>query len=219
MKIKSLFGLIVFTPALLAMSCGNRGNNELQTSEAQQAASSQGTKLSVDVNKSHIYWKGFKPAGSHHGMLGIKSGELFIEGDELKAGSFVLDMNHIICEDLTDQSMNEKLVGHLKSPDFFDVAAYPEGKFTITKVEKLSDNPEQMTHRISGNLQLKGIDKNITFDIKASKQDNTYYATTSAFTINRTQWGVNYQSKSIFKNLTDSFINDDIEINIHIVTQ
>jgi ABC-type Fe3+/spermidine/putrescine transport system ATPase subunit len=66
-------------------------------------------------------------------------------------------MNKILCEDLTDAKMNEQLVGHLKNADFFDVAKYPEGKFTITTVEKLNDGVN--THRISGNLELKGVSK------------------------------------------------------------
>ena len=37
------------------------------------------------------------------------------------------------------------------------------------------------------------------------------------FTIDRTQWGVNYGSKTSFKDLKDSFINDDMEVTITIV--
>jgi hypothetical protein len=39
---------------------------------------------------------------------------------------------------------------------------------------------------------------------------------TEVFTINRTDWGVNYGSKSVFENLGDKFINDDIELKISI---
>ena len=35
-----------------------------------------------------------------------------------------------------------------------------------------------------------------------------------AFTIDRTKWGVNYGSKSVFDDLGDKFINDDIELKI-----
>jgi hypothetical protein len=41
--------------------------------------------------------------------------------------------------------------------------------------------------------------------------------TSKPFSIDRTKWGVNYGSKSIFDNLGDKFINDDIglEIELH----
>jgi polyisoprenoid-binding protein YceI len=114
-------------------------------------------KLVVDTLASTVAWKGYKPGGSHRGTLGIKQGELSVENGELVSGTFTLDMNKILCEDLTDAKMNEQLVGHLKNADFFDVAKYPEGKFTITTVEKLNDGVN--THRISGNLELKGVSK------------------------------------------------------------
>ena len=34
---------------------------------------------------------------------------------------FVIDMTSITCEDLTDETWNQKLVEHLKSDDFFSV--------------------------------------------------------------------------------------------------
>ena len=40
-----------------------------------------------------------------------------------------------------------------------------------------------------------------------------------AFIIDRTQWGVNYGSKSIFDDLGDKFINDDMELKILILAK
>ncbi len=219
MRTNWFLGTTLVAISVIALACGSKKNNEAQASDAQKTAQEAGKKIMVDVKQSAIYWKGFKPGGSHHGSLGIKSGELFVENNQLKSGSFVIDMNSIADIDLTDNAMKEKLVGHLKSPDFFDAAKYPESKFTITKVEELQNQPNAMTHRISGNLQMKGVEKNITFDAKVSQEGDIYKATTAAFSIDRTQWGVNYGSKNVFKNLADSFINDDMEISITIVTQ
>ena len=36
------------------------------------------------------------------------------------------------------------------------------------------------------------------------------------FSIDRTKWGINYGSKSIFDNLGDKFIDDDMEITIDV---
>ena len=208
--------LLAAVALFIATSCSSKSGNKVDASDAKEATANVGSqKLVVDTLASTLAWKGYKPGGSHHGTLGIKQGELSIENGELVSGTFTLDMNKILCEDLTDAKMNEQLVGHLKSADFFDVAKYPEGKFTITTVEKLNDGVN--THRISGNLELKGVSKNITFDANVTNEGTIYKATTATFTIDRTQWGVNYGSKNIFKDLKDSFINDDMEVTITIV--
>ena len=208
--------LLAAVALFIATSCSSKSGNKVDASDAKEATANVGSqKLVVDTLASTVAWKGYKPGGSHHGTLGIKQGELSVENGELVSGTFTLDMNKILCEDLTDAKMNEQLVGHLKSADFFDVAKYPEGKFTITTVEKLNDGVN--SHRISGNLELKGASKNITFDAKVTNEGSSYKATTATFTIDRTQWGVNYGSKNIFKDLKDSFINDDMEVTITIV--
>lgn len=208
--------LLAAVALFIATSCSSKSGNKVDASDAKEATANVGSqKLVVDTLASTVAWKGYKPGGSHHGTLGIKQGELSVENGELVSGTFTLDMNKILCEDLTDAKMNEQLVGHLKSADFFDVDKYPEGKFTITTVEKLNDGVN--SHRISGNLELKGASKNITFDAKVTNEGSSYKATTATFTIDRTQWGVNYGSKNIFKDLKDSFINDDMEVSITIV--
>lgn len=80
---------------------------------------------------------------------------------------------------LVGAGANAKLLGHLKSPDFFNVAANPEASFTITSVTpfsgtaKDSADPRQEsiskykvtnpTHTISGNLTIKGVTKILHF--------------------------------------------------------
>ncbi|MDD4516496.1 YceI family protein [Massilibacteroides sp.] len=210
--------LIAIALIVLATACGGKSSGQkVEASAAKEVAVAEGKTLSVDLSASVINWKGFKPAGSHHGILSIKSGELYVDGDQLKSGNFVLDMTSINVQDLESGQGKEKLEGHLKSADFFDVENYPEGKFTITGVEVLSGG--EYTHRISGNLTLKDVEKNISFDAKITNNGDTYTATTATFTIDRTQWGVNYGSKNIFKDLKDSFINDEMEISITLVAK
>ncbi len=208
---------LILLSVLLFASCGQQSKNKIDPSEAKEAAAAEGQKLTVDTSASTIHWTGFKPGGSHHGTLGIKSGELFVEGTTLKSGSFVLDMNAIVCEDLKDEKSNQQLVGHLKSADFFEVEKYQEGKFTITGTEELSGGADSIKVKISGNLELKGVSKNISFNATIKKEGTNYIATTDVFSIDRTQWGVNYGSKNIFKDLKDSFINDEMEIRLVII--
>ncbi len=210
--------LLVLSIVLFAASCSNSPKNKIEGTDSQAIADGSGEQLVVDTQASSIHWVGTKPGGSHHGTIGIKEGSLAINGTDVASGSFIIDMNAIVDEDLTDQKMNEMLVTHLKSADFFDVEKYPTSSFAITKVEAVTGN-DSITHRISGNLKMKDVEKNITFDAKITKEGDAYKAVTIPFTINRTQWNVQYGSKSIFADLKDKFIDDNIELQITIIAK
>lgn len=210
--------LLVLSVLLFAASCSNSPKNKIEGTDSQAIANGSGQELVVDTQASSIHWIGTKPGGSHHGTIGIKEGNLAINGTELVSGSFTIDMNAIVDEDLTDQKMNEMLVTHLKSADFFDVEKYATSNFAITKVEAVTGN-DSITHRISGNLKMKDVEKNITFDAKITKEGDDYKAVTVPFTIDRTQWNVQYGSKSIFADLKDKFIDDNIELQITIIAK
>ncbi|NDW19501.1 YceI family protein [Dysgonomonas sp. 216] len=198
-------------------ACNNSGKNKIDAAEAQDALSGAGKTLVVDSLQSEVMWKGFKPGGSHVGTLAIQSGTLVVDSSTIKEGHFVFDLNKIVNLDLTDESMNKMLVDHLKSADFFDVAKFPVGEFVVTKTEPIVN--DTVNYLISGNLKLKDVTKNITFGAKVTKEGNLYKAKTQVFTIDRTQWGVNYGSKNVFADLKDKFINDDIELQVTIIAK
>lgn len=210
--------LLALSILLFAASCSNSPKNKIEGTDSQAVAEGSGEQLVVDTQASSIHWIGTKPGGSHHGTIAIKEGNLAINGTEVASGSFTIDMNAIVNEDLTDQKMNEMLINHLKSADFFEVEKYPTSSFAITKVEAIPSN-DSITHRISGNLKMKDVEKNITFDAKITKEGDAYKAVTVPFTIDRTQWNVQYGSKSIFADLKDKFIDDNIELQITIIAK
>ena len=57
----------------------------------------------------------------------------------------------------TDNTMRD---GHLKSDDFFNAEKFPEINFKSTSFEKLSDNK----YKITGDLTIRDVTKNVTFD-------------------------------------------------------
>lgn len=210
--------LCVAVIAFVLASCSGGAKNQTGSSDAQTVATGEGKTLVVDSLQSSVHWTGFKVGGSHHGTLAIKSGEVVVKDSTLVSGSFVIDMTKIVNLDLTDKSMNDMLVNHLKSADFFDVEKYPAGKFEITSSKNFYRNDSLFT-TISGNLTLKDVEKNITFDASIIRDGETLIAKTVPFSINRTQWGVNYGSKSIFADLKDKIINDEMEVQITIVVK
>src|SRR5947209_8048706 len=56
---------------------------------------------------------------------------------------------------------------HLRSPDFFDVAQYPELKFESTSVEQLDED----TFRITGNLSIHGVTNEIVLHAEVDGTD------------------------------------------------
>lgn len=209
-----LFSLAIV--AGLIASCGGPQGEKAETSEAQEVSVKSGDiTLQVDRVSSNVEWVGAKPTGQHNGIVDLQGGELMLSDGSIVGGNFTIDMNSIKNMDLTSEEDNAKLVGHLKSSDFFDVEKYPTAVFQITSVEPLTGNAEA-NHNITGNLTMKDVTKSITFPAMVTVNDNLVTATTPAFVIDRTQWNVQYGSKTLFKNLQDKFINDEISLSINL---
>ena len=162
-------------------------------------------KLEVNTKKSSVEWLGKKIGGQHEGTIQVKSGSFELKNDKIVAGNFVVDMTSITNTDLEDKGYNQKLVGHLKSDDFFGVEKFPEANFTITKSSKFSDGKATVT----GNVTIKGKTEMRTFDVV--KTGNEY---TAKIDIDRSKFDVRYGSNSFFDNLGDKAIADVFTLEI-----
>jgi len=199
------------------VSCKNKPSEKSAgAGDAQNVAVASGDEYSLDTVSSVLNWKGSKPGGEHIGVVSITEGKISSENGKIISGSFTIDLNTIKDLDLADADMNAKLVGHLKSPDFFDVAQFPTAKFEIVSVTEITNTGAETkgTHQVTGNLTMKVVTKSISFPATIQFSDASVKAVSEPFTINRTQWGVNYGSKSIFAELKDKFINDEIIISL-----
>lgn len=165
----------------------------------------------VDAAKSTVKWLGKKVTGEHSGTIAVKEGSLNVENGKVTGGKVVIDMNSIIDTDLTNAEWNGKLVGHLKSDDFFGVATYPTAELVISKVEGSGNN---LT--FSGNLTIKGVTNPASFTASSSKDGSaTVYKGT--LTIDRSKYNVKYGSKSFFDNLGDKVIYDEFTLDFNLV--
>lgn len=164
--------------------------------------------LAVNAAKSTVQWTGKKVTGEHTGTISIKDGSLMVEKGKLTGGKIVIDMKSIVDKDLTDPAWNAKLIGHLKSDDFFGVETYPTSELVITSV---AGSPENYT--IAGNLTIKGITNPVTFNTTASPDGKNYKGT---ITIDRAKYNIKFRSKSFFENLGDNLIYDDFTLDFNI---
>lgn len=205
--------LVLFSAvaAIVLASCaGNPEGKKAETKDSVATADQVvGTPYVVDTASSKIMWKGTKVSGFHEGTVNVKSGTLNVDSGAITGGNFVLDMNSISSTDLEGE-YKDKLDGHLKADDFFGVATHPEASFTITEV-KAGTTPTDVT--ISGNLVIKGISKNITFDGKVEEITDTTVKASADFNILREDWGVSYEGKK------DDLISKEINFRVNIVAK
>ncbi|WP_306352231.1 YceI family protein [Flavobacterium sp. '19STA2R22 D10 B1'] len=167
------------------------------------ASAQNGTKK-VDASKSKITWVGKKVTGSHEGTVNLKEGSLIFKKDVLAGGNFTIDMTTISSTDLTGEYKG-KLDGHLKADDFFGTDKFPTAKLVFKKIATKSKG----NYTVTADLTIKGITKPVTFDIAT-----TATTATSSFKINRTVYGIKYNSGSFFDSLGDKTINDDFDVTV-----
>jgi polyisoprenoid-binding protein YceI len=166
----------------------------------------------IDKEKSKLTWVGRKVTGEHTGNIKISDGKFITNGKAVTGGSFDIDMATMTCTDLTDAGYNEKLLGHLKSDDFFSTAKYPKSTFVITKIT----NTTKDQYNVKGNLTIKGITKEVEFPATISIVGNQVKAKAKIL-VDRTKYEIKYGSGSFFDGLGDKAISDEFELNVDLV--
>ncbi len=167
----------------------------------------------VDVEKSTITWVGKKVTGKHDGTIKLKEGELKMEDGHLTGGSFVIDMTSMENNDMAGKDGAVKLMGHLKSADFFNVEEHPTASFMITDVVHRGT---EGSYKVVGDLTIKGITKPIKFNTQINEEGGMKVATAD-IVVDRSEYDVRYGSGSFFDNLGDKTIYDEFELQVKLV--
>jgi polyisoprenoid-binding protein YceI len=169
------------------------------------------SEYSVDKAASKVKWEAKKVTGQHHGSISFANGSVVVKNNKISGGTFSIDMKSIADEDLTNDNMNKKLIGHLSSDDFFSVEKFPESKMVIKKVTDESGNE----FHFLADLTIKGITNPVEFKAKVSI-DGDKLTAEGIITVNRTLYGIKYGSGSFFEGLGDKMIYDDFTLAFNI---
>lgn len=212
---KVFSSLFVMALLSLTVSCKDKENQAGDAADVQ-GASAEAVAYNVDTTATVIEWTGSKQVASHHGTIKLLTGIVYVKGGKIESGNFTINMNSIVTTDVKPEDGKADLEAHLKGTNmdekadhFFNVKKYPEGKFEITKISE-----EDGKTMVEGNLTLKATTKNVKFPATVKVTDNEVSIESEKFEIDRTQWKINYGSKSVFTDLGDKFINDEIELKV-----
>ncbi|WP_276498190.1 YceI family protein [Pontibacter litorisediminis] len=207
----SLAGTLFYT--------AHAGNTNSGATAAEVAAPAKARAYKVDVATSDLKWHAKKVTGEHLGNLALQSGEMLVNGNKIVGGTFVIDMNAITCTDIKDADYNAKLVGHLKSDDFFSVDKHPTATFKISSVKPIANAAAGKPNAtVTGDLTIKGITNQVTFPATVSVKNGVASAKADV-TIDRTKYDVRYRSNSFFENLGDKAIYDDFTVTLDVTAK
>lgn len=210
---KKLLMNVFVVAALAATTVACKNDKKTTTTDAQETAkpTAEAVAYKVSTNNSTLKWEGAKViGGKHFGTVNLKEGVFSVKEGVIESGKVVIDMNSINATDVEGEE-KEMLEGHLKGTndkqksDFFDVKDFPTATFEVTGHEK--------GKALKGNLTLKGITNNIEVPVKVSEENGMLTLVSEPFTIDRTDWKINFNSGSVFKDVAkDRVISDNFTL-------
>jgi polyisoprenoid-binding protein YceI len=114
---------------------------------------------------------------------------------------------------------DKKRDGHLKSPDFFDVAKFPTMAFKAKELKQVGDKK----YKLSGDFTMKGVTKPVELDVRLGgimkdKQGKTRAGFKVTGTINRQDFGVKWNS---MLDNGGAVVGDEVELraNLEMIKQ
>jgi polyisoprenoid-binding protein YceI len=181
---------------------------------ASMSFTAKTTDYTVDKQASKIGWVGRKVTGEHSGNINVTEGKISVDGKAIKGGKFIIDMNSMTNTDITDETYKQKLVGHLKSDDFFSTAKHPTATFVLKNATAKGENQ----YNLKGDLTIKGITKEVEFPATVNIAADKITAKAKIL-VDRTKYDIKYGSGSFFDNLGDKAIDDNFELNVDLVAK
>lgn len=206
MKKQTLF-LSAICGVLLFASCNSGNQNSSETANAEPAAGAEETYTVATDSTSTIKWKGVMlGVKEHFGTISLKEGSIITKGEQLAGGSFTVDMATI---KPTDSNYDvkagytaEKLVGHLSSPDFFDIPNNPTASF---KIDSVSGSEAYGTLTIRGKSNAETV-KEVTL-----KEEGGVLKASGKLTFDRKKYDVAFDMP-----VKDMVLSNDVELVIEL---
>jgi len=155
----------------------------------------------LDQKSSFCSWKGSAVLGAYsiEGSLVPASGSLLIKTHLLMEGELIMDMKSL----KTEIKDAEK---HLRKDDFFNVKQFPQASFVLTE----SVPWQEGLGTVTGLIEIKGVTKTMQVPIKVKKEKDVWVMK-GLLVLDRTAFGITYNSPSLTDQLQEHAISDEIE--------
>ena len=122
------------TKATVNEPSANTANSANTTNTANTAPAAplatKGEALAINGDNSKVEFIGSKVTGKHDGGFNTFTGTIDLVNSKPAESGVTVDI-----DTASVYSDDEKLTGHLKSADFFDVEKFPKATFKSTKIE------------------------------------------------------------------------------------
>jgi polyisoprenoid-binding protein YceI len=172
------------------------------------------TNFNIVSAKSNIDWTGRKVTGAHNGTIGIKEGHFIFNDGKINGGNIVINTASIKILDVTDPDTNAQFAGHLASDDFFSIEKFPTATFDILSVKEISNGK----YYLEGNLTIKDITHLTGFETEVESTNNAL-SLTGKLVIDRTKYDIKFRSGNFFKDLGDTLIYNDFDLDFNITAE
>ena len=188
---------------LIGVACANPADNVPAAEVGEASAESKAAEGQAFIfsEGSTVSFIGSKVTGSHDGGFNGFEGKIVLVDGEPAMSSIemFIDMTSLWAD-------NERLTGHLKSADFFEVETYPTATFASTEIMAADEGG----YLVTGNLDLHGVVKSISFPAQIEVGPDSVTAT-AEFSIMRFDFDV------VFPGRPDDLIRDEVVIKFDIV--
>lgn len=184
-------------------SANSAGNSGAGITNSAVPIASKGEALPINSENSKLEFTGSKVTGKHEGGFKNLSGTIDLVNNKAEQSSVRVEIDTV-----SVFADDEKLTGHLRSPDFFDVEKFPKASFSSTNI--VSDTSKGADHfTVTGDFALHGVTKSITFPAVIKVEDSAV-SVNAEFSINRKDFGIVYAGKA------DDLIRDDVVIRLNL---
>lgn len=201
---KSLFTIAFAGLGLLAIATPPKGKKAATES------------YKINATESTLKWHAKKVTGEHFGVVKISGGEVLAAGTTLSSANVNVDMTSLDATDLQGE-YHDKLVGHLKSDDFFSVEKFNTATLKIKSATAIKGaKPGSNNYDIVADLTIKGITQEIKFPAMVVINKGKVIANAD-FNIDRSKFDVRYGSKTFFADIGDKAIDNDFNIKVRLV--
>jgi polyisoprenoid-binding protein YceI len=204
---------IFFLASIVAISLASCGGETTSASTTPATATPSSllkgdAALTIDVAASKLSWKGeMLGLYSHNGSIDMTAGKVNLKDGKITSGDVTINMASIKPLDdayePTGKNTKENLIGHLSTPDFFDIANNPTSTFTITSVNGSTGK---------GNLTLRGVTQEETIEDLTVTEVGKEVKITGTVKFDRTKYGAKFAMP-----IKEKVLSNDIQMTFELI--